>query len=636
MLLSIAALSAVAYGWRIGSSIEIYYAAAVRSMSMSWHDFAFAAFDPAGTVSIDKLPGAFWLQALSVRLFGVHAWAVALPQVVEGVLAVLVLYRAVRRLSGPVAGLVAALVLAASPAVVALDRGNISDSLLIVLLVLAADAVAGALTGGGWGSLVLAGLWVGLAFQAKMLEAWLVVPALVLAYLVAGPVRLGPRLLRTAVLCAVVVVVSLGWMVVVSLTPAAGRPYVDGSSHDSLFEQVFSYNGLGRVGQPSPNAQAGLTLGIPALRLAAAAPGGDRLLTGAFGRDIGWLLPAAVVCLVSGLWVRRRAARTDPVRACLVLWGGWLVMLAGVFSVSTTINAYYLAALAPAVAALLGTGAVLAWEHRAHPATAVTVGATVVLSGAYGAWLLPAAGTGLPPWLAPTVVALSLASVAALAGAAVGRRRSATAAGLLAGGLCGLALLAVPAVASASVVADTLGPFDTPFQPGPVTDFTRAFFGAPQRVLATVPTLEAARHGAPYLMATETSVLAAPYIYGTGQEVLPIGGYTGVTPTPTVAALRRDVGDGRFHLVLLGTYRHNRRTDWVAAHCARLPPAPHGAGGTVPVRLRLFYCEPSPAVGGASAVGGDGAAAVGGASAVGGDGAAAAGSAAAGDSASSR
>jgi len=177
-LLVLAVVAGVANGWRMGSSIEIYYAAAVRSMSASWHDFAYGAFDPAGTISVDKLPGALWVQALSVRLFGFHTWALALPQVVEGAVTVLVLYRVVRRLSGVGAALVAAAVLAASPAAVTLDRGNISDTLLVLLLVLAADALVGSLVTGSGRGVLLAGLWVGLAFQAKMLEAWLVVPAL--------------------------------------------------------------------------------------------------------------------------------------------------------------------------------------------------------------------------------------------------------------------------------------------------------------------------------------------------------------------------------------------------------------------------------------------------------------------------
>ena len=147
-LTAIAALAGLLYAWAMGQdTLEYYYAAADRSMSMSWHDFIFGAFDPAGTITVDKLPGALWFQALSVRAFGLHTWAIILPQVIEGILTVLVLYRAVTRLAGPAAGLIAALVLAVSPATVALDRENISDSLLVLLLVLAANAVSGAIAG---------------------------------------------------------------------------------------------------------------------------------------------------------------------------------------------------------------------------------------------------------------------------------------------------------------------------------------------------------------------------------------------------------------------------------------------------------------------------------------------------------
>ena len=185
-LLLVTALAALAYSWQIGSTIEIYYAAAVRSMAHNWHDLVYGAFDPAGTITVDKLPGALWVQAFSVRLFGFHVWALMLPQAVAGALTVLVLYHAVRRLAGPLAGIVAAVVLAASPATMTLDRGNVPDTVMVLLVVLAADSTVTAILTGRWRSAVMAGVWVSLAFQAKMIEAWLVLPALGLAYLVAG------------------------------------------------------------------------------------------------------------------------------------------------------------------------------------------------------------------------------------------------------------------------------------------------------------------------------------------------------------------------------------------------------------------------------------------------------------------
>src|SRR6476646_2528708 len=261
-LAAIAAVAGLFYAWALGQdTLEYYYGAAVRSMSMSWHDFIFGAFDPAATITLDKLPGAFWLQALSVRAFGFHPWALVLPQVIEGIVTVLVLYRAVARLAGPAAGLIAALILAVSPATVALDRGNISDSLMILLLVLAAEAVSAAIAGedgrfgrfgGATGRLVLAGVWVGLAFQAKMIEAWMVLPAMGLAYLLAGPGPAARRVGQLVIAGVVAGLVSVSWMTAAALVPAADRPYVDGSHDDSIFEQVFSYNGFLRFGDQTP------------------------------------------------------------------------------------------------------------------------------------------------------------------------------------------------------------------------------------------------------------------------------------------------------------------------------------------------------------------------------------------------
>ncbi len=264
LLAMIAAVAGLGYGWAAGSiALEPYYAAAVQATASDWHAFAFGAFDPAQTITLDKLPGAFWLQALSVRVFGMHTWAIVLPQIVEGVLTVLVLYRAVRRLASPSAGLVAAAVLAlACPAVVLLDRGNVSDTLMILLLVLAADAVSAAVAGGSAWWLAAAGAWVGLAFQAKMIQAWLVLPALAVTVLVAGAGSVGTRLARVVGAGAVTAVVSLAWITVVDLLPTAGRPWVDGSVGDSEYEQVFGYNGFGRIGGANP-LQALAAQGLP-------------------------------------------------------------------------------------------------------------------------------------------------------------------------------------------------------------------------------------------------------------------------------------------------------------------------------------------------------------------------------------
>ena len=419
-LLAIALAAAVAYGWGMaGASVEPFYGAAARSMSESWHDFIFGAFDPAGTVTVDKLPGALWVQALSLRIFGFHIWALVLPQVVEGAATILVLYRAVRRLAGPAAGLTAAAVLAVTPVTVLLGRGNVSDSLLILLLVLAADATSAALLSGSLRMLLLAGVWVGLAFQAKMVQAWLALPALAAAYLLAAPAaRLRTRCAHVALAGLVTAVVSLSWMTAVSLVPAQDRPYVDGSSDNSLYTQVFDYNGLGRLngdwatlaGPPSPlivgAVRSGRLLNAETFGIRAS---WHRLLASPFAADSGWLLPAAVAGALGVLIARRRRDRRDPLRAAVVLWGGWWLVLAVFFSVGTYLNSYYVAALIPAVAALCGAG-LAACGPRPWPARVrLFVAATVLGCVGYGAYLM--SGTASGP-VVLTVVALIVAAAA--------------------------------------------------------------------------------------------------------------------------------------------------------------------------------------------------------------------------------
>jgi 4-amino-4-deoxy-L-arabinose transferase-like glycosyltransferase len=364
VVLGLAVLAGLSYGWRMSSDgLEPYYAAAVRSMAGNWHDFVYGAFDPDGRISLDKLPGAFWPQALSVRLFGVHVWAIALPQLIEGVVTVLVLYRVVRRLAGPVVGTLAAALVAAAPAVAALDRGNIPDSLLLMCLMCAADAGVCAARGGRWRSLVWVGVWVGLAFQAKMLLAWLIAPAFVLPFLLARP---GPAatdgsdpspplawsrvVWRVLLAGGVSVVVSLSWVLLVLLTPAAHRPYVDGSSGNSILEQVFGYNGVQRFTGSNPLlAEFGTRQAI----LSRPGPGVLRLLAGPYGIELAGLLPLAILLGVAVVASRR----WDPLAGGALLFGWWLAVLAIGFSAANFTQPYYLASVAVPIAGLIGIGA---------------------------------------------------------------------------------------------------------------------------------------------------------------------------------------------------------------------------------------------------------------------------------------
>jgi 4-amino-4-deoxy-L-arabinose transferase-like glycosyltransferase len=584
-LLGLTVVAGFLYAWNATGNLEVYYAAAVRSMSTSWHDFVFASFDPAGTISVDKLPGAFWVQALSVRVFGLHAWAIVAPQVVEGMASVLVLYRVVRRLSGPVAGIVAATVLVLSPATVLLNRGNVPDTLMVLLLLLAADATVSAILSGRLRSLIVAGILVGLAFQAKMIEAWLVLPALALAYLVSARATLGRRLAQLAAAGAVVAAVSVSWMVFVSLWPATSRPYVDGSSTNSIFSQVFVYNGFGRLDQASPNQLLTKAIG---LALGSTPPGWHRLLSGANGRDTAWLIPAALVALAACLLASRRRRDDLRLRAATAMWGTWLVVLLVVFSASTTINPYYTAALSPAIAALVGMGLALAWEHRTSSLARRAVAATVAVTCGYAIWLLPSGGVGVISGLPEIVAVLGLAAVAVLLLPA----RLLTRAGAIA--LAAVALVAVPAAASVSVVAKRFGPFDTPFEGTGASALARMLGGVAKQTEAALPGLETAARNQPDLMATQTSAVAAPFIYDTGREVLPIGGFTGTIPEPSRAALFSMVRKGDFHIVIQAPTVTDPRLLAVQRRCFPVSSGASSAPGAP--RFAVYYCGRPPSL----------------------------------------
>jgi 4-amino-4-deoxy-L-arabinose transferase-like glycosyltransferase len=591
-LLAITAIAALSYAWGMNSAaLEAFYGASARSMSMSWHNFFFAAFDPAGTVSLDKLPGGLWPQALSLRLFGFHTWAIVLPQVIEGTLTVLVLYRAIRRLAGALAGIVAAGVLATSPVTVALNRGNVADSLLILLLVLAADAISAALISGRLRTLLVGAVCVGLAFETKMTVAWLVAPALGAAYLLAAPSSLRSRLSYVALAGVLIAVVSVSWMTVVTLVPAHDRPYVDGTQNDSLFTQTFDYNGLARLRSSSQVFQG---TGHPSqfiVRLAQSStnpihsvkPSWHRLLAGPFGRDDGWLLPAMLIASIAVLLERRRAGRRDPVRAAVVLWGLWLLVFGMFFSAGGYVNSYYVASLIPAIGALCGIGVAVGWRHRKSARTQIALGGALLTSVAYGIYLLRG-GTGVPGWLTPLALCLGATGMLTLAASRrTGTLRAPT------GGALTLILassLFLPAVASTLIVIRGLGPAAAPYEPASATVSRAASRRDRHRSAEAIEQLDAA-YETTIPLATESSTLAAPFILATGREILPIGGFQGGAPVPTLARLKRYIADGELRAFLVSKQSPDPRIRWINSHCTPLA----GASSTSADETALYDCS---------------------------------------------
>ncbi|MFG1923805.1 ArnT family glycosyltransferase [Cryptosporangium sp. NPDC048952] len=426
----ILAVSAGLYLWDLGASgwSNDFYAAAVQAGTKSWTAFFFGSSDWGNVITVDKPPAAMWVMALSGRIFGFSSWSMLVPEALMGVASVWLLYAAVRRWSGPAAGLAAAALFALTPVAVLMFRFNNPDALLVLLMLVAAYCVtravdAAASRGGTWW-LALAGVALGFAFLTKTLQSFLVLPALALVYLVCAPAGLWRRIWQLLVGGAAMVVAA-GWYVVATmLWPADSRPYIGGSGDNTFLGLAFGYNGLDRVvsgggsgpGGGGPGGGGGMggggfggTTGI------------TRLFNDQMGTQIAWFLPAAVVALIAGLWITRRAVRTDRVRAGLILWGGWLVVTAGIFSYMEGIfHSYYNIALAPGVAATLAIGGRELW--RTAVAGRVVLAGIVAVS-AVVAWDLLGRASDWNPWLRWVVLVAGVVGVLALLlGARIARR----------------------------------------------------------------------------------------------------------------------------------------------------------------------------------------------------------------------
>jgi 4-amino-4-deoxy-L-arabinose transferase-like glycosyltransferase len=398
--------TAVAYLWALGDSgwANSFYSAAVQAGTKSWKAFFFGSSDSSNFITVDKPPAALWVMEISARLFGLSSWSILVPQALEGVAMVALLYATVRRWFRPGAALLAGAVAASTPVAVLMFRYNNPDALLVLLLTLAAYATVRALEKAGTMWLVLAASAVGLGFTTKMLQAFLVVPAIGFVYLVAAPTTLRRRIWQLLV-AGLALVVSAGWWVaVVQLTPAADRPYIGGSQNNSLLNLIFGYNGVGRLsgnesGSVGGGAVAGSRWGPTGL---------IRLFQTDMGGQISWLIPAALIFIVAILVLNFRAPRTDRTRAAVLLWGGWLLVTGLTFSYAQgIIHPYYNVALAPAIGALVGIGTVTLWQQRRRWLGRVVLAAALAATAVWSYGLL-SRSPQWHPWLGPVVLTVGL------------------------------------------------------------------------------------------------------------------------------------------------------------------------------------------------------------------------------------
>ncbi|WP_067823396.1 ArnT family glycosyltransferase [Actinomadura kijaniata] len=615
-LLVLLAATAVLYLWDLGASgwANPFYSAAVQAGATSWKAFFFGSSDAANAITVDKTPASLWPMALTARIFGVGSWSILVPQALMGVASVATLYAAVRRSLGRTPAstgpaLLAGAALAVTPVAALMFRFNNPDALLVLMLTLAAYALVRAQEHGATRWLVLCGAFVGLGFLAKMMQAFLVVPVFALVYLATAPVPLLRRLGQLLAAGAAMLVAGGWWVAIVALVPGSARPYIGGSQNNSVLELALGYNGLGRLNGDEVGGLGNLDQDAGWARMFGAANGGQ----------ISWLLPAALVLLVAGLWATRRAARTDALRAGLLTWGGWLLFTAAVFSLMRGIyHEYYTVALAPAVAATVGLGTASLWERRRGVPAVAVLAATVAVTALW-AFVLLGRTPDWNPWLRPAVLIGGVGAAAVLVSVHYLRLpgRAAAVSAVVAAGVA----LAAPTAYAVDTVRTphtgaivTAGPrtssgpgrFGGPrdgtaaradgrppagrFAPPPGGDGmrdSRGFRGQGGRgpgglLNATTPGAEVTKAlkenaGAyTWIAATVGSNNAAGYQLATGLPVMAVGGFNGTDPAPTLERFKELVRAGRVHYFIAGGDNAARRatsgsdaaqkiSEWVAA-----------------------------------------------------------------------
>jgi 4-amino-4-deoxy-L-arabinose transferase-like glycosyltransferase len=402
-----------------------YYTAGVKSMLQSWKNFFYAAAEPGGSVTLDKPPLGFWIEAAFAAVLGVNGLAVSLPNIISGILSIPLLYHLVKKQLGALAGLVAALVLAVTPVVVSTDRNNTIDGMLVFTLLLAAWTYIRAVESGKARYLFLGSFLVGLGFNIKMLEAFLPLPAFYGFYLLASKTGLWRKLINLAVAASILLVVSFSWALIVDLTPPDQRPYVGSSPDNSEMTLIFGYNGLSRLlgnarglfdrqsGRPAgggtnraftPPGRAGFPGGALGgsggvmFANETGQPGIFRLFQPPLANEMSWMLPFALFSLLllafSG---RLRFPLENRSHQVLVLWGGWLLTCVVFFSMAHFFHSYYMIMLAPALGAVVAGGFARLWSARKWAGWLLVAGALVTtlyqlflaqVYGVEGAWLL--------------------------------------------------------------------------------------------------------------------------------------------------------------------------------------------------------------------------------------------------------
>jgi 4-amino-4-deoxy-L-arabinose transferase-like glycosyltransferase len=634
-MLALVAVSAAVYGWDASrAGYSDYYATAARSMSSSWKAFFFGAFDPQATITLDKLSGFLVPQALSVRLFGFSAWSLALPQVVEGLITIVAAYFIIRRWVGPIGGLIGATLMAATPLLVSMFSHPMEDGMLTMFSTLAVGALQLGIDTQKHRYVLLAGALVGLGFQAKMMQAWLILPAMGLVYLLVGIGPIVQKLRHLLAAGVVTLAVSFSWMTAIALVPANRRPFIDGTTDNNIFTMVLGYNGINRfIANFMPGALTNdpISRGPLEARPVGLVPAGlthnpTKFFVPVYASQIGWIYPLAALGLLLGIFVIRRsrsaAVSHQGLRCAVLLNGALLITLGGVLSVMNFPHTAYLASMAFPLAALGAVGLVLAWRDPhvrqsklrfALPiAVAIQTMWSLVLMANYprfAGWLLIVVGVlgfllsltlfahalgwdnakrrwPIGPILAVLILAPLAWSLSTLDNAFAGSANDAYA--------------GPPASATGGSLTQSQGSY------GIGLDSNRVAPSTSQIEARIYNYVKARSSNTQFVLATDSWRSASPIIMNGGARVLPMGGYTSRVEAPSAAGLRQLVAAKRVRYVLLtgadaksGVSTPNIFTiqHWVESACRLIPQSEYNQGALSPMTTtsttdRLYYCSP--------------------------------------------
>jgi 4-amino-4-deoxy-L-arabinose transferase-like glycosyltransferase len=553
-VLSLIVVSAALFMWQLDRSgyANSYYSAAGQAGAQSWKAMFFGSLDAGNGITVDKPPFGLWPMGLSVRVFGLSSWSILLPQAVEGVGSVVLLYACVRRVTGQTwPGVIAGAVFALTPVTVLVFRYNNPDAMLTLLLLGCAYATLRALDSdrsAHW--LVLVGALAGFGFLTKMLEAFLVLPALAVTYAVFGPRRLVARLRHLALGGLAIVVAAGWWITIVELWPARDRPFIGGSPTNSVLQLALGYNGLGRLtGSTGTTATDG---GFGATNIA-------RIGRTDLGGEITWLLPAALVLAALAWHLSRDHPARKRIRASLLLWTTWLLVASTTFLVMAGIfHSYYTVVLAPAIASLVAIGLWLAWDRRDEPAVRRLLAIAVAATAALAVGTVAAVGHELRWWAAP-ILLLGVGATLVLSGWSGPKRLSPLAAiaalsvSLIGPALFSWATIQAPHVGSAPMAGPGHAASSTALVVSDPSIFGIHFLdGSCPVTRSVVSTLQGG--GAQYRWSAVTlgARSAAAYQLALGEPVLAVGGYKGTDPTPTLPAFIELVRSRQLHWFVPG------------------------------------------------------------------------------------